>query len=70
MPCLGLSPFLPDILGGVLGGAAMCQCPVSGYPHFYTLAEEELYNGTLVCQCPVSGYPHFYYCGTLKNYLF
>ena len=37
----------------------MCQCPISGYPHFYRQAK--LYTRLeLRCQCPVSGYPHFY----------
>ena len=42
MPCLGLSPFL---LYGVFRELmdAMCQCPVSGYPHFYMAACQVVY---------------------------
>ena len=37
----------------------MCQCPVSGYPHFYNKDSNEL-KCYQWCQCPISGYPHFY----------
>ena len=35
MPYLGLSPFLPSSTQKKCSRCVMCQCPISGYPHFY-----------------------------------
>ena len=38
----------------------VCQCPLSGFLHFY-LAKAGKYLDILVkCQCPLSGFLHFY----------
>ena len=35
MPFIGLLPFLPVIAIAVITIAVMCQCPLSGFLHFY-----------------------------------
>ena len=60
MPCLGLSPFLHEN-NRYQGNHQLCQCPVSGYPHFYISWMMTDCNKQKMCQCPVSGYPHFYW---------
>ncbi len=37
----------------------MCQCPISGFPHFYE-EEKPAEQPKEMCQCPISGFPHFY----------
>ena len=37
----------------------MCQCPQSGFPHFYDEPGTKAYE-IVECQCPQSGFPHFY----------
>ena len=38
----------------------LCQCPLSGFLHFYT--ERTVFMSTALsrCQCPLSGFLHFY----------
>ena len=38
----------------------LCQCPISGFPHFYIRAGRKKGLPNKVCQCPISGFPHFY----------
>ena len=59
MPYIGLSPFLQFKKLVNEGDNFMCQCPTSGYPHFYR-ACPHCCNEGIMCQCPTSGYPHFY----------
>ena len=37
-----------------------CQCPISGFSHFYLRRVEQQETG-LLCQCPISGFSHFYW---------
>ena len=37
----------------------VCQCPKSGFFHFYKLRQIEKEDKTM-CQCPKSGFFHFY----------
>ena len=38
----------------------MCQCPLSGFLHFYGLDLVNHDGHFMVCQCPLSGFLHFY----------
>ena len=66
MPYLGLSPFLHLITPQMIRSGKMCQCPISGYPHFYA-GIKLVDTGVALCQCPISGYPHFYRMLTSSN---
>ena len=65
MPYVGLSPFLRKTSGPDPHITAVCQCPMSGYPHFYGY-ERVAPAEKRMCQCPMSGYPHFY--GSLSRW--
>ena len=49
----------------------MCQCPLSGFLHFYVNATPHPLTFLDGCQCPLSGFLHFYikldWCGAKKN---
>ncbi len=38
----------------------MCQCPLTGYLHFYFIIDIGNLSCPLKCQCPLTGYLHFY----------
>ena len=59
MPFIGLSPFLLCAFLKVQPGDIMCQCPLSGFLHFYSDSKEDLELAEQ-CQCPLSGFLHFY----------
>ncbi len=40
MPWIGLPPFLPDTAHSQLTLNRLCQCPGSGYLHFYDAKED------------------------------
>ena len=59
MPYIGLPPFLHCDWDSEKCNWKVCQCPISGFPHFYL----SLMNSKVslsMCQCPISGFPHFY----------
>ncbi len=58
MPYIGLLPFLQK-LRKKLAILIWCQCPTSGFSHFYTIVLMALYC-VIWCQCPTSGFSHFY----------
>ena len=43
-----------------------CQCPTSGFTHFYAKAANT-FPGPVLCQCPTSGFTHFYCCEAIAN---
>ena len=63
MPFIWFSPFLQISKRLLTILPEVCQCPLSGFLHFY-LAKAGKYLDILVkCQCPLSGFLHFYYVG-------
>ena len=38
----------------------MCQCPLSGFFHFYAYVGFTQELGSIECQCPLTGFFHFY----------
>ncbi len=62
MPYVGLTSFLRVLDKFSVGDEVVCQCPMSGLPHFYPGYSNCAFVKT-ACQCPMSGLPHFYgYC--------
>ena len=62
MPFNGLSSFLPTKKESVvLKAIVVCQCPLTGYLHFYKTPFTKK-GLCAVCQCPLTGYLHFYPC--------
>ena len=59
MPCFGLSPFLLVDLIPILIKRE-CQCPASGFLHFYQISKNKYVFVYTMCQCPASGFLHFY----------
>ena len=57
---IGLSPFLR--YGKKLNGrkSCLCQCPLSGFLHFYECFGLIETDNQYMCQCPLSGFLHFY----------
>ena len=45
----------------------LCQCPTSGFSHFYFLLFYLIELAFALCQCPTSGFSHFY---RHRRYLF
>ena len=43
-----------------LENSRLCQCPKTGFPHFYSQRFECNANNRMECQCPKTGFPHFY----------
>ena len=39
---------------------ALCQCPLSGFLHFYNVLLQDNFYLPESCQCPLSGFLHFY----------
>ena len=48
MPCVGLIPFLPIKHVHIVLNHRLCQCPVSGLFHFYTIFPM-LFSIAVVC---------------------
>ena len=42
-----------------IGKLDLCQCPTSGFSHFYINPAQHRIGGYM-CQCPTSGFSHFY----------
>ena len=61
MPSIGLSPFLREAYLKHYVTFGVCQCPQSGFPHFYIMKQRKRVKISFMCQCPQSGFPHFYY---------
>ncbi len=59
MPCIRLPSFLLMKNFRLFLVAIMCQCPVSGFLHFYERRNLDR-DIKIECQCPVSGFLHFY----------
>ena len=59
MPYIGLSSFLPELIFLGEEECGMCQCPISGFLHFYMCYPMLIKIGGM-CQCPISGFLHFY----------
>ena len=59
MPYIGLLPFLRLTPDKAANPAEMCQCPTSGFSHFYLILTRFILV-VLLCQCPTSGFSHFY----------
>ena len=60
MLSIGLSPFLHLAKAAASLMMDACQCPLSGFLHFYVMdgkGDEIVKN---MCQCPLSGFLHFY----------
>ena len=38
----------------------MCQCPMSGFLHFYYITDDDISKDYEKCQCPMLGFLHFY----------
>ena len=60
MPYVGQASFLQKITFVLSLVQAMCQCPMSGKPHFYRRRKQHEQALHPMCQCPMSGKPHFY----------
>ena len=61
MPFIGLSPFLRRTGKYYVNGEeTLCQCPLSGFLHFYKNFTSRAGVEMLLCQCPLSGFLHFY----------
>ena len=59
MPFNGLTLFLQEVGQTALVFKMKCQCPLTGFIHFYCenhilMAKEDMY------QCPLTGFIHFY----------
>ena len=60
MPFIGLSPFLLDATENSSLLEDLCQCPLSGFFHFYMKNDLLGRLEEVMCQCPLSGFFHFY----------
>ena len=60
MPFIGLLPFLPWRKMAVVRLTIACQCPLSGFFHFYMKNDLLGRLEEVMCQCPLSGFFHFY----------
>ena len=60
MPYLGLIPFLQVAKDPDMYKAHLCQCPIPGSYHFYTMKKMVAKMMMAVCQCPIPGSYHFY----------
>ena len=65
MPSNGLLSFLPELNPGPDYPKNVCQCPLTGFSHFYETAFAGRRNWYRVCQCPLAGFSHFYRTLTL-----
>ncbi len=59
MPYIGLYSFLPSEVTNSNTNTDGCQCPTSGFTHFYEFRVDRAWTAA-VCQCPTSGFTHFY----------
>ena len=59
MPYFGLFSFLQNLFFRSRP-RKMCQCPTSGFSHFYTPSFPMTTKSFPMCQCPTSGFSHFY----------
>ena len=60
MPYIRLLPFLQMAETKTSIRQIVCQCPTSGFSHFYISGNSMLRGNDTVCQCPTSGFSHFY----------
>ena len=60
MPYIGLPPFLQMEETKTSIRQIVCQCPTSGFSHFYLVGLEFTIRTNNLCQCPTSGFSHFY----------
>ena len=67
MPYIGLLPFLPNYAKDENKEVRVCQCPTSGFSHFYSKKAMAKQNKSKVCQCPTSGFSHFYHEREVRN---
>ena len=60
MPYIRLLPFLQMAETKTSIRQIVCQCPTSGFSHFYWTQWKQP-QPVMLCQCPTSGFSHFYY---------
>ena len=60
MPLIGLTSFLQIERAIRRNRKNLCQCPQSGFLHFYHLNPLTFEKNEKMCQCPQSGFLHFY----------
>ncbi len=63
MPYVGQASFLQYRNKAIPAEDVVCQCPMSGKPHFYRPTGRNCSQKSDLCQCPMSGKPHFYSIG-------
>ncbi len=67
MPFNGLPSFLHWLAIDVPIKNKLCQCPLTGFLHFYGNIRIYWMKQILVCQCPLTGFLHFYIAEILRQ---